>query len=600
MFRASSDRITQGLRKSLLLAAFGASFLGVQSTCWADRPSAPKLFPDNTLGYIRVDDSRELQAKLKETSMGRLGEDPQIKPIIREFYGTLVDSLQEMQSQIGINLDELLRIPNGELAFAVVPTKTKPAVCLLLEAGDELPPVEILIGKLEDSMSAQGFAKQTKELAGVQLITWSNPNDDDEQVGYFIHSGCLVLSSRIDEAEILARTWTGNGIDFKPLADNRKFTNIMSRCVGAAGERPQVSFYVDPIAIVREVIKQNGNAAMVGAMLPVLGVDGIQGVGGSLILRPEEFDSITHMHLLLSNPRRVLLEVVRPKSGSTDPEEWVCEDVGSYVTGNWDVKKTLKAIEKIFDNFQGEGAFQEKGIRRISDQIGIDFEKEFLDQLADRFTLVQVFIRPAKINSGSNVFGIHLKDGKSFATDILPKFIEKTKAGRTQWESTTVADFVLYEITTRQPNSESVRAPQICLTVVGNTLLASDSRAAIEQAIYTYKGQNALLAESVEFKLVRDRIKRQLGDRETSIISYQRPEESLRLFYDLAADPANKTRVKEMSENNPMFRALSNALEKHKLPAFEVISKYLAPSGSFVFEDETGLHSTSFSLRREK
>ncbi len=134
------------------------------------------------------------------------------------------------------------------------------------------------------------------------------------------------------------------------------------------------------------------------------------------------------------------------------------------------------------------------------------------------------------------------------------------------WESTTVADFVLYEITTRQPNSESIRAPQVCMTVVGNTLLASDSRAAIEQAIYTYKGQNALLAESVEFKLVRDRIKRQLGDRETSIISYQRPEESLRLFYDLAADPANKTRVKEMSENNPMFRALSNALEKHKLP----------------------------------
>ncbi len=206
MFRASSDRIAQGLRKSLLLAACGASFLGTQSACWADRPSAPKLFPDNTLGYIRVDDSRELQAKLKETSMGRLGDDPQIKPIIREFYGTLVDSLQEMQTQIGINLDELLRIPNGELAFAVVPTKTKPAVCLLLEAGDELPPVEILIGKLEDSMSAQGFAKQTKDLAGVQLITWSNPNDDDEQVGYFIHSGCLVLSSRIDEAEILART----------------------------------------------------------------------------------------------------------------------------------------------------------------------------------------------------------------------------------------------------------------------------------------------------------------------------------------------------------------------------------------------------------
>ncbi len=61
---------------------------------------------------------------------------------------------------------------------------------------------------------------------------------------------------------------------------------------------------------------------MVAAMLPVLGVDGIQGVGGSLIVRPDDFDSISHTHLLLASPRKSLLEVIRPKSGSTDPEVW--------------------------------------------------------------------------------------------------------------------------------------------------------------------------------------------------------------------------------------------------------------------------------------
>ncbi len=71
--------------------------------------------------------------------MGKLGDDPQIKPIIKELYSGIVDNLQEMQREIGINLDELLSIPNGELALAVLPTKTIPAVCLLLEAGDELP-----------------------------------------------------------------------------------------------------------------------------------------------------------------------------------------------------------------------------------------------------------------------------------------------------------------------------------------------------------------------------------------------------------------------------------------------------------------------------
>ncbi|MFO0924855.1 MAG: hypothetical protein U0905_20505, partial [Pirellulales bacterium] len=71
-------------------------------------------------------------------------------------------------------------------------------------------------------------------------------------------------------------------------------------------------------------------------------------------------------------------------------------------------------------------------------------------------------------------------------------------------------------------------------------------------------------------------------------------------FYDLASDPNNKARLKEMSENNPMFKVLSNVLERHKLPSFDVVAKYLAPSGSFVYEDESGIHATGFSLRRDK
>ena len=82
-------------------------------------------------------------------------------------------------------------------------------------------------------------------------------------------------------------------------------------------------------------------------------------------------------------------------------------------------------------------------------------------------------------------------------------------------------------------------------------------------------------------------------------MSYQRPEESLRLFYDLANDPSNIERLKSMATNNPFFGALVAALDGKSLPPFEVISKYLAPSGAFVVEEEDGLHYTTFSMRRE-
>ena len=84
---------------------------------WAQRPTAPKLFSQKTLAYARVDDTRELKAKLAQTSGGKLSQDPQLKPILGSFYSTFSTLVQGMQDAIGVNLDELLSIPNGELAI---------------------------------------------------------------------------------------------------------------------------------------------------------------------------------------------------------------------------------------------------------------------------------------------------------------------------------------------------------------------------------------------------------------------------------------------------------------------------------------------------
>jgi hypothetical protein len=590
-------RVSQGLWM-LGLWSLGLSLVG-SPVAWAQRPTAPRLFADNTLAYVRIDDTRDMKAKMADSSMGRLGNDPQLKPMLGEIYNSLITNLDGMQERLGVNFEELLSIPNGEMAIAVSPTETFPAVSVLLEAGDEMPAVEILLERLEERLSNAGAEKRTKEVGELTLIGWRDPNRNERQMGYFINQGCLVISSQVDEAEKLAQRWTGNGIDFKPLSDNRRFTTIMSRCVGVEGERPQASFFVDPIAIFKEVIKGNPNGTMALTFLPVLGLDGVQGVGGSLILQTKEFDSVTHLHLLLASPRKNLLDVIRPKSGPTDPEDWVAEDAGSYVTVNWDVKKTLSAVAKIFDNFRGEGAFQDEALNRVSEFLGIDFQKEFLDQLGDRFSLAQFFIRPAKLNSGSNVYCIHLKDGSAFRTDTMPKIFEKLKQMDDRWTTTVVAGETTYAFNVPTGDAQAIRAPEVCMTVAGNMILVADSRAMLERALATRQGQNEILADSVEYKLVRDRIKAQLRDQESSIVSYTRPEESLRLFYDLAADPENKARLKELSESNPIFAALSNGLEKYKLPPFEVIAKYLAPAGSFIVEDETGIHQTSFSMRRE-
>ena len=128
---------------SILVPVILATFS--PALAWAQRPTAPKLFSQKTLLYARVDDTRELKAKLAQTSMGKLSDDPQLKPIIGSFYSTFSTLVQGMQDAVGVNLDELLSIPNGELAIALVPTKTTPVFCAMVEAGDELPDLGVIL-----------------------------------------------------------------------------------------------------------------------------------------------------------------------------------------------------------------------------------------------------------------------------------------------------------------------------------------------------------------------------------------------------------------------------------------------------------------------
>jgi hypothetical protein len=321
-----------------------------------------------------------------------------------------------------------------------------------------------------------------------------------------------------------------------------------------------------------------------------------------MIIAPNEFDSIIHGHVLLNPNRQGIMRVLRPKSGSTEPEAWVSDQVVSYTTINWDFTKTFNAAQEITDTFAGEGTFERNVIAPGNKNLGIDVRKDILDVLDDRFTLVQTIIPPKKINSQANIYSVHIKDASRVKTEILPKLYEKFKDLGPGVKSKLVGDVNVYYVeipSDPDRGNPNVRLPQPAMCVLGKELIASDSLKAIEDAIAFYNGGDGPLSDSIEFKLVRDRIKAQTKNADMSILAYQRPEEGMRLMYDLATDPDNIDSMEQLSENNPLFQAIVVALKGKKLPPFEVIAKYLAPGGAFVIDEETGLHYTGFSMRRE-
>ncbi len=214
---------------------------------------------------------------------------------------------------------------------------------------------------------------------------------------------------------------------------------------------------------------------------------------------------------------------------------------------------------------------------------------------------MQGFVRPVRVNSGSNVYALRLKNPEAFKTNVLPKLMAQVES-RTEVMDKTFGKLQVQVFEPGRGQREidaPIRQPEICVTMIDDYVVLADSEYMMRQIADVLNGTTGALKESLDYQMISDRITAQLQDKECSAISFARPEESLQLFYELARDPKNRERLQQVSDNNGFFKALLTTLDKHELPPFSVIAKYLAPGGGFLVEEETGLHYMSFSLRRE-
>ncbi len=579
--------------------------LGVGLTCgatalYAERPSAPKLLPENTLAYFRVADAQETVTKLGETSMGRMLNDDQVRPLVNELYRSAADAFSNVQDVVGLSLDELLAIPQGELCAALIGSaEGPPAFVFLADVGNSMKQADTLINRLLQEAGNNGTTISTESHVGTELTVLAGRRNN--RFVLFTRENTVVISSDVGLCKQLLDVWDGSS-EFRTLADNRTFTAIMSQSVGTKEERPQISWFVDPIGIVRNVGRGNLGAQAGLALLSPLGLDDFEGLGGSMILATEEFDAIGHFHVLLKNPRRAVLKMLAMTSGDPTPETWVPKDAASYMTLFWDTNVTFSELATLYDLIRlEEGGFARVVRTRMSEPLGVDIQNEVLPLLDGRFSLVTAVERPIKVNSQVTGIGVRVKD-----TEAARKTLEKLVAKFPEtFERKTYGASVYYSIKIDQPQQPTefeqtmVRVPQPSLMLLGDYLLFADSSKLLERFIVTKSTPGSSLADDLEYKLVASRIQRHTGGRIPGLMSFARPEESLRAIYELATAEATKTRLTQAAENNPFFQRLDGALTKHPLPPFSVLSQYLAPSGSMMVSDETGFHWISFGLKRE-
>ncbi len=585
----------------------------------AERPNSAEILPETTVVYVQLKDAREFAEKIQETNMGKFIADERVAPLVGDLYATAQDAYAEVEERVGLSLDEIQSLPAGEICFAVVAPKRKdPAFVLMIDTDEESETVAKVLERGRDLASENDVELELDELDDV---TYEKFSIDGQPIMFFEKGGTIVVGTNQDVLDDMVERWMGREVDkIKPLKENRKFITIMNRCRSSKDLPADLRFFVDPLGLAKSATRGQAGAQFALNMLPILGLDGLLGIGGASIMDEMDFESVSHLHILLSNPRSGILDMLALKPGTYEPQNWIPDKTVTYASTSWDVQKMFSEIEKLFDQFNGEGAMAEEIEDEINSELNIDFREDVINQLAGRLTYVQwVDDDQEVINGQTNAIAIELKDGDAFR-DTVDIFIEKIqgedaddieeaehkgvtywKMPDERWESQMERQKEQRERRREQgrggPQME-FRMPQPSFAILEDHLIfCIESPAFIHQAIEASRGDAEPLFDEEKFKYATDQMTKLLRSDTPCAIVYSNPQESMRWLMRVAQSDGTNEFMDEIANENEYAMRIRDAMKDNPLPDFEDVKDYFQPSGMFITNDDTGYHFLGFQLK---
>lgn len=428
------------------------------ATASAERPPVSRTLPEDTLLYIRLPDPQQSLADMKQSGTGRMMADERMRPIVDKLYGVLGEMYAQVEEQIGMSMEELEKVPTGEIAIAVSDLgEGEPGVAGFLDVRENPQIGDRVVETIERLMVNAGAGRSVETLGDEdELVTMStlqvlgDPSDENPQpptssqsLSWFRKDEMIVVTNRPEMAKVIYAFWTGQpkdkeGKPFRRLSDSGKFVTTYGKLQGLDGGDADLIVYADPIKWVR--VSMRGNFASMALMgfFPTLGLDGIQAVGASVDFLGGEgdYEDMQRLYVLVDRPRTGVTKALALRDGDLTPEDWMPKDVYTYMSLQVDAQAAYAEIEKMYDGVYSKGAFDEWLKDSIDKRVGVSVKADIVDGLEGRASLAYWQEPPARFNSGAQVFAAKLKDPEAFAQTLETIFaknpsprLEKRKIG---------------------------------------------------------------------------------------------------------------------------------------------------------------------------
>jgi hypothetical protein len=290
-----------------------------------------------------------------------------------------------------------------------------------------------------------------------------------------------------------------------------------------------------------------------------------------------------------------VLTLLRFKQGDITPPDYVPDNVYGYSTSYLDAPGIYERLVQLVDHFRYEGAFEESIENGISQQLGVDFKEVVINNLAGRFTLITSFDEPTRFQGEQRVAVFTLVE-PSLAEEALERIAEKFGD---RFEKQEFSGQTYYTSIPRffrdMPEEERPFSP--CFAVLDDSLVLSQSTSLFRAMVETKQGTRPPLSDSIRFKVIQSRVERLTRGRELASFYYENAAEVFRHWYEISQSDRARDGLAGLAEQSSAAGGFLDVLESNELPSFEVMERYLTPTGGYMIDTNTGLHFMAFEVR---
>jgi hypothetical protein len=585
------------MRIGATLLAIGLAILATCRSGRADEsvPSERRL-PKNVVAYASLHDVADLKSQWVKTLFGQMVNDDALADFRADVVKHFTEKSEEFEAEFGIGLSDLLSIPHGEIAAAgLVLPGGKLSGVLFLDFGDRQEAVQKLIDKATEALDENKKLIE-EEVDDTKIFAYRIEEGEGGKkaqaaVAYFIKDSFLVVGTHVAALKEVLTRWDGK--HDRTLAENETYRYILDKCRDEASDaHPQLVWYLDPVAVVQSAVASQpelpAQVKMSMAAIPLVGLDKFKGLGGTFDMARGEYDTVSRTLIVLDRANQGIVNLFQFDAAAQAPPKWLSSDWSGYMAINWNAAKAYSAVEVLVDMFVGPGTLASQ-IQSLADNPGmggIHVKKDVIDQLTGTFHIVQDDGGSGgKSAADGFLFGIQIKSPAAARATLakvaaLPflKVTEREFQGETLYEVETAAD---------DDDDEGDPAKLGFAVTEGHIMFATDVR--LLERVLRGVGDRETLAESAAYKQIARKF-----PAKTCSIGYNRQDTDFKSVIDTL----------KSGQLNALFSALPSGaeifnLDFSKLPDFDLLKKYLPPTGSFMEQDPRGLKITSFSLRSE-